>query len=97
MREELILAAVFGLNQFGFIFVRTLNVRAVAAGHIPLALLSGTGTYLMWILGIVIGSVSMYEIVTEFKWENIPIVLAGLIGGLIGTFWGMKFKKSKPT
>ena len=97
MDNTYLLALIFGLNQFGFIFVRTHNVKAVAAGHIPHALLSGTFTYLAWIVGIAIGSVSMYDLITDFKLENLIVIASGLVAGLLGTYLAMIKKKSKPT
>ena len=81
------------INQFIFIWLRTLNIKYVADGKTLAAMLSGAGIHLAWLVSVAVGATSTYEIMTEGKWELWPIPLASLIGGLYGTYIGMKKKK----
>lgn len=83
------------LTQLIFIGCRTWNVKAIAKDNIPQALLSGTIVHLAWLVAISIGVVSMKEIIVEFKWGYIPIVVCSLSGGLLGTYLSMKKKIKK--
>jgi hypothetical protein len=80
-------------SQLVFIGLRTVNVRAVASGNLTMALITGAGIHIAWLVSIALGSFSMYEIVANFKWEYTWIVLASTSGGLLGTWMGMKKKK----
>lgn len=81
------------LSQVVFIGLRTVNVRAVASGQMAMALITGAGIHLSWLVSIALGSFSMYEIVANFRWEYTWIVLASTSGGLLGTWMGMKKKR----
>lgn len=81
------------ITQLIFIGCRTWNVKAIAKQDIPNVLLSGTFVHLSWLVSIAIGTISMNEIITNFKWEYLPIVLCSLIGGLIGSYLSMKSKR----
>ena len=80
------------ITQLIFIGCRTWNVKAIAKQDIPNVLLSGTFVHLSWLVSIAIGTISMNEIITNFKWEYLPIVSCSLIGGLIGSYLSMKSK-----
>lgn len=82
------------ITQLVFIYCRTWNVKAIAQKDIPQVLISGAFVHLAWLVGIAIGAVSMHEIITNFKFEYLPIVLCSLTGGLIGSYVSMK-KRSK--
>jgi len=73
-------------TQLVFIGTRTWNVKAIAAHNIPQVLLSGAIVHLSWLVGIAISSISMYEIINDFKWENLIIVAFSLTGGLFGSY-----------
>ncbi|WP_163321650.1 hypothetical protein [Draconibacterium mangrovi] len=81
------------VTQLIFIGCRTWNVKAISAKNIHQVLLSGTFVHLAWLVSIAIGAVSMNEIITNFRWSYIPIVLCSLTGGLIGSYISMKNKK----
>lgn len=86
-------ALVVFVTQLVFIGCRTWNVKAISRQNIPQVLLSGTFVHLAWLVSIAIGAVSMNEIVTNFKWEYLPIVLCSLTGGLLGSYLSMKSKR----
>ena len=81
------------ITQLIFIGCRTWNVKAIAAKNIPQVLISGTFVHISWLISIAIGAVSMHEIISNFKWSYLPIVLFSLSGGLIGSYISMKSKK----
>ena len=81
------------VTQLIFIGCRTWNVKAISKQNIPQVLISGTFVHLSWLISIAIGAVSMHEIITNFKWQYIPIVLCSLLGGLIGSYLSMKSKR----
>lgn len=83
------------LTQLIFIGCRTWNVRAVSKGNLKHVLVSGAIVHLSWLASIAIGAVSMNEIITNFQWEYIPVVLGSLSGGLIGSWVGLKERKRK--
>ncbi|WP_271782206.1 hypothetical protein [Aquimarina algiphila] len=80
------------ITQLIFIGCRTWNVKAIARNNIVHVLLSGAIVHIAWLIGIAIGSVSMYEIINNFKWVYIPIVGCSLVGGLTGSYIAMKSK-----
>lgn len=86
--------AVF-ITQLIFIGCRTWNVRAIANKNLLQVLLSGAIVHIAWLVGITIGTVSMVEIIQNFRLEYIPIVLCSLVGGLIGSWLGLKEKLKK--
>ena len=90
-------SVIIFLTQLIFIGCRTWNVKAIAKNDLKQVLLSGTFVHLSWLVSIAIGSVSMYEIITDFQISYLPIVLCSLTGGLIGSWIGLKdkFKKTK--
>lgn len=83
------------LSQVSFIAFRTWNVRAVAENNLIAALISGALLHLCWMVTIGIGSVSIKEIIINFNYTHIPVALASVLGGGIGTVIGM-YKKKKP-
>jgi len=80
------------ITQLVFIGFRTLNVKCISNNDIKGALLTGAVVHITWLISIAIGAISMNEILTNFKFEYIPIVLCSLVGGLIGTFLALKRK-----
>lgn len=81
--------AVF-ITQLIFIGCRTWNVRAIAKKDLPQVLLSGAVVHISWLIGITIGTVSMIEIMNNFDWKYIPVVVCSLSGGLLGSWLGLK-------
>jgi hypothetical protein len=78
------------VTQLIFIGCRTWNVKAIAKQNIPHVLISGTFVHLSWLVSIAIGAISMHEIITNFEWSYLPIVLCSLFGGLLGSYISMK-------
>lgn len=78
------------VTQLIFIGCRTWNVKAIAKQNIPHVLISGTFVHLSWLVSIAIGAISMHEIITNFEWSYLPIVLCSLVGGLLGSYISMK-------
>lgn len=74
------------VTQLVFIGCRTWNVKAIAHNHIPQVLISGAFVNLAWLVSIAIGSVSMYELINDFRYEYIPVVICSVMGGTIGSF-----------
>lgn len=81
------------LTQLVFIGCRTWNVKAIAKNNLLHVLLSGAVVHIAWLVSIAIGAVSMHEIVSEFNWEYVPVVICSLTGGLIGSYLGLKERK----
>lgn len=81
------------ITQLIFIGCRTWNVKAIAKNDVFNVLLSGAFVHISWLVSIAIGSVSMYEILTNFQLSYLPIVFCSLTGGLIGSYIGLKEKK----
>lgn len=80
-------ALVVLISQIVFIYLRTVNVIYTAERRLIPAILSGNGIGLAWLVSMSIGANSI------LKGEPLPII-AFLIGGTLGTYWGIK-KESK--
>ena len=83
------------ITQLIFIGCRTWNVKAIASNNIIQVLISGAIIHISWLVSITMGVVSMKEMVLNFKWEYLPVVICSLTGGLIGSYISMKIK-NKP-
>lgn len=83
------------LVQLVFIGCRTWNVRSIAELDTPGALLSGAMVHLAWLAGIAIGATSAKNIIMDGAWEQWPIILGSLTGGLIGTYLSLERSKKK--
>ena len=81
-------------SQLLFLAARTWNVKSISNKNIVQALVSGGVVYLMWLISISIGSITIYKIIHNWEVRYIPVVLSGLAGGLIGTYIGI-IKKIK--
>lgn len=81
------------ITQLIFIGCRTWNVKAIAREHMGQTLVSGGIVHLSWLISISIGAISAHEIMTNFDWRYIPVVICSLSGGLIGTYISMRSKK----
>lgn len=83
------------ITQLVLIGSRTWNVKAIAANNITQVLISGTIIHFSWLISIAIGASSMHEIITDFKWAYLPIIISSLFGGLLGSYLSMKNKRIK--
>jgi len=81
-------AIVVLFTQVIFIYLRTINVIYTAERKLLPAILTGNGIGLAWLVSMSIGADSI------MKGEIIPII-AFLIGGTIGTYFGIKKKEVK--
>ena len=84
--------AVF-FSQLIFIGCRVWNIKAIAASNIPQVLISGAIIHIAWLVGIAIGVTSVHQIMSDFEWEYLPVVISSLSGGLLGSYITMKYKK----
>lgn len=76
------------ISQIIFIYLRTINVIYTSERRMIPAIISGNGIGLAWLVSISIGGNSI------MNGEFLPI-LAYLIGGTLGTYWGIKKETSK--
>jgi hypothetical protein len=81
-----LLGCIVLVSQIIFLYLRTLNIKAIAQDKMVLAILTGTGIGITWMIGIAIGTKAM------LKLEWFPILMH-LIGGAIGTIIAMRKKK----
>ena len=77
--------AIF-ITQIAFLYFRTLNLRYVAEGNTIMAILSGNGVGIAWLISTTMG----VSAISMLDWQPIA---AFLIGGSIGTYYGLKKKK----
>lgn len=82
-------------TQLVFIGCRTWNVKAIAKNNLLQVLLSGGIVHIAWLISIAIGAVSMHEILNDFQWKYMPIIVCSLTGGLIGSYIGLLEKKKR--
>jgi hypothetical protein len=76
-------AIIVFITQIIFLYLRTLNVLYTSERHVWGAILTGNGVSVSWLISMSIGLNSMFN----GDWQ--PIV-AFLVGGTIGTYWGIK-------
>lgn len=72
--------------QVLFIYARTVNVKMIAKDNKLGAILSGFVVGIFWLVTTAIGVDSMLK-------QDYLTVAGHLIGGAIGTYWGMYTKK----
>lgn len=82
-----VLGFIVLFTQIVFLYLRTLNVKAVARDDMWTAIWTGWGIGISWMVGIAIGANAMME------GHVFPIVMH-ILGGTIGTYMGMRKKKS---
>lgn len=70
------------ITQIIFLYLRTINVIYTSQGKIMPAILTGNGVSISWLISMSIGLNSMVS-------GNWPPIAAFLVGGTIGTYWGM--------
>lgn len=76
-------AIVVFITQIIFLYLRTLNVIYTSERKVLGTILTGNGVSISWLISMSIGLNSMFT----GDWQ--PIV-AFLVGGTIGTYWGIK-------
>lgn len=76
-------AIVVFITQIIFLYLRTLNVIYTSERKVLGTILTGNGVSVSWLISMSIGLNSMFT----GAWQ--PIV-AFLVGGTIGTYWGIK-------
>lgn len=81
-----IAAIIVLLTQIIFLYFRTLNVIYVAEKRILPAIVTGNLIGIAWLISITIGA----NAIMNLQWQPI---LAHLIGGSLGTYWGFKTRK----
>lgn len=94
MKEVIILTVSVFLVQIVFIYARTINVAYIARNNVKGALFSGALIHISWLISIAIGVDSVAQVAANMDFRYIPVILASLAGGLIGTYKGMKNKNS---
>jgi hypothetical protein len=75
-------AVIVFASQFAFIYLRTLNVIYTVEKKILKAVLSGIGIGILTLTSFSIG-------IDSFRGGQVLPVLAFLLGGAIGTVWGI--------
>lgn len=81
-------AIIIFISQLAFIYFRTLNVIYTSERRMIPAILTGNGIGVAWLISTAVGLNSL----TTGDWQPI---LAFLIGGTLGTYWGIKQEKYK--
>jgi len=76
--------------QFFFVGFRTWNITCIANKDIFGALLSGALVHIAYLISLGVSAVSMYEIIKNFELQYLPVLIASLLGGLLGTYIVMK-------
>lgn len=85
--NEIIASIVILLTQIVFLYFRTLNVMYTAEKKVIPAILTGNMIGISWLISITIGVNAIMNL------QLLPI-LAHLVGGSLGTYWGFKSKKT---
>lgn len=85
------------ITQLVFIGARTWNVISIGKLNIWDAIISGSIVHLSWLVSIAIGGMSMFEIIQNFRFDFVPVVICSLAGGLYGTYLAIKREKNKPS
>ena len=81
-----IAAIIVLLTQIIFLYFRTLNVIYVSEKRILPSIVTGNLIGIAWLISITIGA----NAIMNLQWQPI---LAHLIGGSLGTYWGFKTRK----
>lgn len=79
-------ALVVLITQIIFIYCRTLNVMYVAERKIVASIVTGNLIGIAWLISIAVGA----NAIMTLQWQPI---LAHLIGGTLGTYWGFVTKR----
>ncbi len=81
-------ALIVLITQIIFIYCRTLNVMYVAEKKVLASIITGNLIGIAWLVSIAVGA----NAVMSLQWQPI---LAHLIGGTLGTYWGFKTRRMK--
>lgn len=81
-------ALIVFISEIVFLYLKTINIKAIADGNTQKAILSNSGTSIAWLIGVTISVNS----ILNGNW--LPI-LAFLLGGIIGTYLAMEKGKSQ--
>ena len=81
-------AFVVLITQIVFIYCRTLNVIYVAEKKVVASIVTGNLIGIAWLISIAVGT----NAIMTLQWQPI---LAHLIGGTLGTYWGFKTSRLK--
>jgi len=60
-----------------------------------LAMVTAGVVNICWMVSIALGASSTFIIITDFRWDQVPIATAYFVGGLVGTWLGMLKRKNK--
>ena len=77
------------IAQIAFLYLRTINVKAVAHNKMWPAIVSGVGIGVAWLVSTAIGVNAM------MKLESVWPILSHLLGGALGTYLAMIEKHKK--
>lgn len=83
------------VTQLIFIGCRTWNVMAISKENIKDVVISGALVHISWLVSIAIGATSMYELISNWNIDYIPVILCSLVGGIIGSVIALKYKSWK--
>jgi hypothetical protein len=88
LSNEYYSAIVIFISQIIFIYLRTINVIYTAERKMLGAIITGNGIGFSWLISMSIGANSILE------GQVVPII-AFLIGGTLGTYFGIKKETKK--
>lgn len=74
------------ITQIIFIYFRTLNVMYTAERKILASIITGNLIGMAWLISIAVGA----NAIMNLQWQPI---LAHLVGGTLGAYWGFLTKK----
>lgn len=81
--------------QLIFIGTRTWNVNAIAERNLKSVLLSGAIIHIAWLISISIGATSVARLMEDWDMRYIPVIIASLSGGLLGSYLALMNKWKK--
>ena len=81
-------AMVVLISQVLFLYFRTLNIKYIAQKRVLPAIVSGNCIGLLWLVTVAFGAKALLD-------GELLTVLAQLLGGSIGTYFGVVGKKDK--
>ena len=80
-------ALIVFFSEIVFLYLKTINIKAVSKGNTAKAILSNSGISIAWLIGVTISVNSILN-------GNLLPILAFLAGGAIGTFLAMNRGKT---
>jgi len=88
LNNEWLSALTIFFTQIVFIYLRTLNVIYTTERRILPTVLTGNGIGLAWLIVVSVGANSIVN-------GNLLTIIAFLLGGTLGAYWGLKQEKLK--